>query len=381
MASISLFLGAGVSAQFDLPTTAKFKEILIANQNNARHPNNRNTTPTTITSLLNNSYFQDVEEVLQAIKELIEGIKSSKNFSEYGKLAWSELTTPQYPGFKQQYDSITNELLSIENQINNSVFQSYDWNEESNPQLKKFYSSLFSIILQGQKEIDIGTTNYDEAIEEFCRLPNSKYSCPSGFNQNQSLEDIFSPDNFISLNNKDDEKTNIRLFKIHGSLNWRKIENSIVKISTDRLKIPSNDRVFIAPTLNPKKAAKNEPFTTLNTIFNKHLQESQICIIIGYSFRDSHINTNFETFLKNDMNHVIIISPHCPTDFVRNYNNVKGCETPTMIESWLKNHKPKNVSFMEYYLNEQNTDDVLKKLLGKISSIKLKIKSKHVSNT
>lgn len=377
---IALFLGAGASKQFNMDTTADFKIRLekIAKDNPNTNRNQQNI-PTTFASLVNNPDFKDVEEILQAIKELMEHIPNINSFSHYAKSAWDKLTCPQIPQFnKSMFVQLPSILDSIKTQINNEVFNSYNWDEDNNAQLESFYSKLFQIIGMSSAEIYVGTTNYDQAIENFCLLPNSQYSCNDGFKLHEpNLESIFSMDNFTLANTEDDKKV-IKLFKIHGSLNWSKPTDQIFKISKDRSTIKPNERVFVAPTLNPKDGMNNEPFKGLNVLFNDCLHQSQICVIIGYSFRDQHINSNFKRFLENPKHQIIIISPACRSDFVRNYNGIASTTKET-DDAWLKNKKPKNVYFLEYKIDKSTGVDVLTKLENKILVINSKTSSQDNS--
>lgn len=370
--SISLFLGAGASAQFSMDTTVDFKKKLMDDKqfNPATVPNQPQKP--TLFSLLNNPKLKDIEHVLHAIKQLTENITAPSTFPEYAKLAWDELTYPTLPAFKSVFEQLSSTLISIQTQINNQVFNAYNWDTSNNAHLERFYTLLFQIIRKDSEIINIGTTNYDQAIETFCVLPNSKHSCHDGFDIREDLQSVFSQDNF-NLDKTDIEKTDVKLFKIHGSLNWKQEGNNIYKIFGDKSSISSNNRVFISPTLNPKNGVKKEPFNSLYNLFNQHLQKSDICVILGYSFRDEHINEIFGKFLKNNEHQIIIISPSCKSNFVRNYCD-KDCTTREMDEGWLKNNKPNNVHFMEYSIDKNNYTEVLTKLNDKISTNKTQSK-------
>lgn len=366
--SISLFLGAGASAQFEMDTTSEFKSRLLNNQKlipekDPTHPN----LPPTITSLIKNKNFRDIEEILYAIKELRKNIISPNDFPPYAKLAWDELTVPENPPFKPNLENLSRSLMKIESRIIDEVFNAYNWNPSNNSILESFYSRLFQIILKNSRVINIGTTNYDQAIENFCELPNSKYTCHDGFYmQGSNLRSVFSEDNF-ELKNTDVDKFDVRLFKIHGSLNWKSEGDEFLKVFGNKSAIGQGERVFISPTLNPKEDVKKEPFNSLNNQFKKYLQESQICVIIGYSFRDEHINRNFEDFLKNKENKIIVVSPSCKSNFVRNFRKIKS-ENNSMDDAWLQSNKPKNIHFLEYRIEKDTRETVLSDLEQKISS-------------
>jgi hypothetical protein len=46
-------------------------------------------------------------------------------------------------------------------------------------------------------------------------------------------------------------------------------------------------------------------------------EEADCCIVVGFSFRDDHLNEIFEAFLKRKKQ-MAVISPTCMNDFYRN---------------------------------------------------------------
>lgn len=370
--NISLFSGAGISVQFGMDTTADFKTKLVNDiKLNPKIPPNQPQNKTTFASLITNPDLGDIEEVLHAIKELTENITNPDSFPKHAKIAWSTLTLPEAPTFKNVLPPLSTMLVSVKTQINNLVFNAYNWNKDHDDHLKIFYSRLFKILCNKSNIVNIGTTNYDQSVEKFCVLPNSKYDCHDGFVMHDSNDKtIFSADNF-NLVNTDNGKIDVRLFKIHGSINWKKEGDDIIRVSEKSI-IGNNDRVFISPTLDPKGDVKNEPFNSLNRLFNKHLQESDICVIIGYSFRDEHINDMFREFLQKSKKQIIIISPTCKSNFVRNYHKKQFTENEE-DHDWLKRHHQKNIHFLEYGLDTTNGKDVLVELETKISEITSKV--------
>lgn len=64
---------------------------------------------------------------------------------------------------------------------------------------------------------------------------------------------------------------------------------------------------MVYPTLTPKMDVENEHFTSISNEFSKRL-ESDICIVIGFSFRDDYIKKQFQEFLE--MGKVLMIFSH-----------------------------------------------------------------------
>jgi hypothetical protein len=105
--------------------------------------------------------------------------------------------------------------------------------------------------------------------------------------------------------------TNIYLYKLHGSLNWKKHKVYGVEATSEERR--SNDpnyseNLLVYPTVSPKDGEFMEPYKTIRATFKKFMETNDICIVIGFSFRDEHINEIFSSFLNRGKS-VIIISP------------------------------------------------------------------------
>ena len=131
------------------------------------------------------------------------------------------------------------------------------------------------------------TTNYDPILENVCTELGYNYS------------DGFYPDRRIGAFNWDErllggEKINI--YKIHGSVTWYKRGSYILKFPADISKAPDIDTLMVYPT--ELKEIINPPFSHLHQKFEKILFESNLCIVVGHTFRDDYIRNLFLERLK-----------------------------------------------------------------------------------
>lgn len=134
--------------------------------------------------------------------------------------------------------------------------------------------------------------------------------------------DIYwNPDNFK------DDKFNIKLFKLHGSIIWYE---SIIK---EYLKIPvrgfENDepinlRLITGETVNPlliypmQKWEYVEPLTELQLLFKKRLVEkdTKFLVIVGYSFRDEYIiQMLWDAARRNEELYIVLVDPNAQEIF------------------------------------------------------------------
>lgn len=166
-----------------------------------------------------------------------------------------------------------------------------------------FYNSIFS--LRNNKAYsapNIFTTNYDLFNE--VALEHLQIHYTNGFSG--FVNRFFDPTSF-NLRIVDDEnrykdkwsvvRNYIKLFKIHGSIDWVFKENKIIQTSHDE----NAENVVIYPTLNKHFETQQSPYSELFRALSINLQKPHsTLIILGYGFPDEHLNHLISQSLSND---------------------------------------------------------------------------------
>lgn len=138
---------------------------------------------------------------------------------------------------------------------------------------------------------EIYTTNYDMLLEMAMEANYTPYF--DGFTG--SYEPFFSPESIESFPCEDDSTSRwIRLWKIHGSLNWMRKDATptsaerIVRIG--KIDAPVNE-LMIYPSKEKYNLSRKEPFIAYFDRMKQYLQQGELVYICsGYSFSDQHIN-------------------------------------------------------------------------------------------
>ena len=161
--------------------------------------------------------------------------------------------------------------------------------------------------------LDIISINYDKVIEEIC-ASTPQLSLIDGFAiESRTGTRYWKPSVFDAIpDNPGKSKRFLRLYKLHGSLDWRiaydgKLESVRAEekcADTGRYR----DNVLIYPT--QQCSSEKEPYDALLKGFADSLERARVLVVIGYSFRDPPINDAFREFLKRDSGRrLIAISP------------------------------------------------------------------------
>ena len=144
------------------------------------------------------------------------------------------------------------------------------------------------------------TTNYDQALEDYCESRKLAYEV--GQAENGRLD----------LSNRNTKlygsgEPRFQIFKLHGSVNWYQDENNRVRwlphpAQTGSVSGTSQESAPGEPLIHPanEKYVFREPFYPMFPQLRCHLSTVERCYIVGYSFRDDNILGMFHDALDTN---------------------------------------------------------------------------------
>lgn len=159
---------------------------------------------------------------------------------------------------------------------------------------------LNKVLLRPQKfpRVKVFTLNYDTlfeqaaAVEKFTVIDGFTFSSPRVFNGKYFDYDIIE-----TRHNRQDKKDStiaklFYLFKMHGSLNWRKVSSESEIEQFDGGDIKVEDRVMIFPQDSKYEHSYEQPYFEMMARFQQALRtENTLLFTIGFSFFDKHISS------------------------------------------------------------------------------------------
>jgi NAD-dependent SIR2 family protein deacetylase len=160
-----------------------------------------------------------------------------------------------------------------------------------------------------QNRLFIATLNYDYAIELFSRA--NGIACDTGIK---------------SWNGKwifDCPNDGIHLIKLHGSNYWlwskdvatydERLPHPQIRVNLNFDEEPPTTFLVEEPMVifgQRNKLTAEGPFLALLKHFDEQLQQNDILTVVGYSFRDTHINFYISKFLNQDVGKIRVIDPN-----------------------------------------------------------------------
>jgi hypothetical protein len=297
--STVLLLGAGASKAFGYPTTYEFTNIL--NKSNLDQKPFLEEIIRLISSKLQINNIIDVETILIELEDLQLYLEELIENNRLKKALLHEDNNLMYKGslLSNRHTSLLNHTRKLITDIYKLVYKTY-WEDPENPQedYRQTYKQFFD---KFTTPLRIFTTNYDLCVERTFWKGNDqdRFSIEDGFTI--EIDTTFDIDR---LSNSD--KPYI-LYKLHGSLNWRKDPND--ERTIHRVNFPEtivgdlSTHVMLFPG---EKLIDKFPVKEVYELFRERLLMARFCVIIGFSYRDEEINKLLIDSIERNRNlHII----------------------------------------------------------------------------
>jgi hypothetical protein len=307
-----LFLGAGASKPFGVPTMTEFTDEVIKELDSTKRPAFGSLVRGLRSSIGKAGLNRDIESMLTVLQAKANPRKALEDIGaqavlfadEFPRLAEDKLAKAT----KEQIEKIIYSRCSKVN--HRKAIELYDqlWKGlTTNVRFKNVGYGSPNYTLAGR----VFTTNYDLAIESF--LKNSRIRYSDGFEIDEVGDPVFTG-GWVNAD--------IGFYKLHGSINYfdredgQIVRSDAILENADVYGRQVKGRIMIYPT--GEKYATRRPFYECLGQLRSALanQEERACIVIGYSFRDAAINNAFlDGITLNPKLKVVWITPHSESNF------------------------------------------------------------------
>lgn len=284
--NIGFFLGAGSSCAFGLPSvyvlTNEVKDKLDADSKILYEKAAEDIKS------LDGGKEATIEDILNYLRQIRDLTKGSKD---------------------REYNSINGERAGLlDKKICREIYNNIKEKEDAADinDLRKFFAWYDAATSGFIKEVF--TTNYDMLLEMAMEANYIPYF--DGFTG--SYEPFFNPESIEDFPSMNDSTSRwIRLWKIHGSLNWSLKEataNSSERIVRSSVKGSPSNELMIYPSKEKYALSRREPFIAYFDRLKKYMLNGELVFIFsGYSFSDQHINDIvFNALRQNPRLYVVV---------------------------------------------------------------------------
>jgi len=301
-----LFLGAGASKPLGIPTMAEFTDAIVKELESQGMPHWGSAVKDTLSRVQAAGLNSDIESVLSVLQGLTNPQKALADVGAQAilfgnKFALSPENNIARIAIEKIEQAINDRCAGINHKSAISLYGEL-WDVlYANVVVPVAPGNLLSV--GPEALLKIFTTNYDLAVETFMKSRN--YGFDDGFHQDEVGDNTFDG-SWV--------QGRVNLFKLHGSVNYfvrqdGKVTRSDATLAgADLFGRAVKERRMIYPT--GEKYATRSPYYEYLGQLRQALAREQVCIIIGYSFRDTPINNAFlDGIQKNPKLRILIVGP------------------------------------------------------------------------
>lgn len=165
--------------------------------------------------------------------------------------------------------------------------------------------SYLKPLLDLEPQLSIYSLNYDNAVERLCQQNGIPYTV--GVTESGAV--AFDPE------------AQVNLVKLHGSIDWVEIDSNrplpLKGFRLARAEEMDDRNQMLRPAIifgQGNKLTAEGPYLELLRRFGTGLEEHDNLLVVGYSFRDSHVNQYIAQWFNNNPNRrmVILSGPSFP---------------------------------------------------------------------
>ena len=277
---ISLFLGAGMSTNYGMPTTAQFRSLMLS----------KYQQETAWRLLLEDTDLPGMEDVWAAV-------------ASYNNLA----STPGSGYLIQKLEDAgveRHEMATLQVALEHEMFNACRWQSRNNHLLDSVLRPILSLAHSPSGNVRVFTTNCDRSVEEYCSDSSRGFYCHDGFEYDPQAGRTrwagFAGEPAPPGGDAWTELGILSLLKIHGSLGWKFSQQYGPERITYEAKSadPNYDDILVYPTGLPKSAYEGIHGDIFEE-FAGGLSASDVCVVVGYSFSDELVAGQFARFVKD----------------------------------------------------------------------------------
>ncbi|WP_288237554.1 SIR2 family protein [uncultured Alistipes sp.] len=202
-----------------------------------------------------------------------------------------------------------------------------------------------------KKQISIVTTNYDRLIEYASSFANALIC--NGFAQN--YHGNFSSD--LENNNSLGYSGRVKIWKVHGSLDWFRTKDG------ENIQLPLRHTIptsftpsIVTPGLSKYAETHKEPYRTILTKADHEIKNSNAYLCIGYGFNDEHVQPLLIQGIKAGK--PIIVLTKKITEKARQAIIENGCKHYILLEEYNNSTKVYSSEFGDQIIDKLSLWDL-----------------------
>ena len=163
-----------------------------------------------------------------------------------------------------------------------------DWVHLQNYDSADYYEGIIKLQRAWGTPLHVFSLNYDMCVERVCRTHACNVN--RGFEKSEDGETVW---NWLQMEDEERSVDPIYLYKMHGSLDWRRTKNGeLIALDEPKPGDSVDDYQLIFGT--SYKLRYDDPFLYFVYCLRRFAIEAKVIVSVGYSLQDDHVNKILE---------------------------------------------------------------------------------------
>jgi hypothetical protein len=289
---IIFLVGAGASAEASIPTSAAMIDRIETSLKNDKEWRGFNDLYNHVRSAIHysaglkgcfgNSVLYNIETLVNTLYEL-------ERNEEH----------PLYPfiaAWNSRFVSLASEKFTKVQEFRLRILTILkEWMCPADPSEGDYYKGFIAAQKSLNFPLHIFSLNYDRCVE---RLTNNEFVVETGFS-GFGPKHVWSWERFIESERGSNPLPQAFLYKLHGSIDWIRDENSKELSCVEQVQRIKPEQMEIIFGREFKLEAA-DPYLFYAYEFRQFAFDSRLIVVIGYGFADAHINKMLTQALRSD---------------------------------------------------------------------------------
>jgi hypothetical protein len=157
--------------------------------------------------------------------------------------------------------------------------------------------------------LPVFTTNYDLAVEKACE--RGKVKLIDGFRREYKTAPEWSSGSVYESYEPAREGGDVVLFKLHGSVDWQLTPSGPIQRVEAEARDPEPMKTVLIYPSRQEAEIDEEPFAVSYAYLSACLTHTQVCLVIGFSFRDREVVDRLRVAMDvNEKLRLLILDPN-----------------------------------------------------------------------
>lgn len=183
------------------------------------------------------------------------------------------------------------------------------WVAPDDPHTADYYKGLITLQRDLNYPMQVFSLNYDLCVE---RLHSADFGVETGF-AGYGPQNCWEWSRFESIETSGSATPNMFLYKIHGSIDWKRDERTKKLYRVEQIANVDADKLELIFGREFKMEAA-DPYLFFAYRFRELTLSAKLIVALGYGFGDSHINKMISQSLRNDANQRLVVVQRCGSE-------------------------------------------------------------------